>query len=124
MARLPLANFRRSSIDQLIEEHLVGMVYDYSLIGKNNLEGEGGFWAWWHPAYNLIRISPDCSIKKDKYFENLVIVHEWLHAYEDLILEMPTRFTENQIGWWAAYHNKKDPGLATYVRNKFADFGF
>lgn len=124
MAKSLLANFRRSSIDQLIEEHLVGMVYDYSLIGKNNLEGEGGFWGWWNPAYNLIRISPDCSIKKDKYFENLVILHEWLHAYEDLILEVETRSKEKQIDWWAAHHNKRDLGLATYVRNKFAEFGF
>lgn len=123
MARLPLANFCRSSIDQLIEEHLVGMVYDYSLIGKNNLEG-GGFWGCWNPAYNLIRISPDCSVKKDKYFENLVILHEWLHAYEDLILEMPTRFKENQIDWWANYHHHRDCGLITRIRNKFTDFGF
>lgn len=124
MAKSPLAKFCRSSIDELIEEHLVGMVYDYSLIGKNGLKREVGLWGRWIPAYNLICISPDCSIKNGKYFESLVIIHEWLHAYEDLILEMPTRFGENQIDWWAAYHSKRDRGLDTYVRNKFIDFGF
>lgn len=123
MAKSPLANFRRSSIDQLIEEHLVGMVYDYSLIGKDGLQ-EDGLWGEWNPAYNLIRISPDCSIKNDKYFEGLVIIHEWLHAYEDLILEVETISKEKQIDWWANYHYHKDHGLITYIRNKFADFGF
>lgn len=85
------------------------MVYD-----RNHYMTEGGeYLGIWHYEKWRVYIYPDIKQKKD---EDITIVHEWLHAYETVILE--TMFTESQIDWWAHFHFRK----AEYIRSFFPDF--
>ena len=116
MSPSQLREFNRRSIDHLIEEG-IHMVYDHHLMEENEN------WGIWEPSYDLIRINPNVE-KKGRNFADLVIVHEWLHPFEDLVLERSKRFKETQIDWWAAYHLQRDPKIGDYIRSFFLEYGF
>ena len=117
MPRSPLRGFNRHSVDQLVEEG-VHMVYDHSLIKKDEYLG------LWIFQYNLVSINPTARINYGKLVEDETIIHEFLHGYEDLILNPPRDFRESQIEYWARFHRLRDSGLAAYIRKPFKDFGF
>jgi hypothetical protein len=112
----PLRDFNRRSVDELLEEG-VHMVYDHSMIREER-------WGFWQADYFLIGINPNLMATVGRKEENVTIIHEWLHAYEDLILDVSRRFKESQIDWWAYRHLERDSGLAEYIRNSFQDYGF
>jgi len=102
-----LRGFSRQSIDELADLR-VHLVYDHSLIGSL-------FDGLWYPCHGLISINPELKgIRKKR-----TIIHEGLHAYENLILKVKNRFPEKQIDEWAVYHLKKDSGLASYMLEMF-----
>ena len=112
MFKSPLQGFDYRSVDDIINEG-VDMVYDY-----NNHMNEGGeFWGTWLYEKSRVYISPDIIEKK---VEDITIVHEWLHAYETIILE--TQFSDSQIDWWAHFHLRKHRTLADYIRGFFPEF--
>ena len=80
------------------------MVYDYSLI-KSKWHGI------WYPLHDLICINPKTKGKDRKR----TIVHEGLHAYEELILEVENRFPDPEIELWAIRHLERDPLIANYM---------
>lgn len=70
--RNELRRFSSKSIEDLINAGL-RMVYD------KNCKADG----FYYPDLKMVEIKPN-----PKQYENLVILHEWLHAYEDLILKI------------------------------------
>lgn len=107
----PLRDFNRRSVDDLIEQGIT-MVYDrYHTVTK------GENWGMWIPWNDKIYISP---VIKNTKSEDLTIVHEWIHAYEDRILLK--EFREAQVEWWAHYHLRRDEWLAYYIRTFFPEF--
>lgn len=112
MSHSPLRGFNRRSVDQLVDDEGVIMIYDYSLLKQSRYLG------LWHIDYNLIRIKPEL----ERAVEDQTITHEMLHPYEDLILEQ--EFSEDQIDWWARFHIQRDPGLPDHIRNHYRAFGF
>ncbi len=95
------------------------MKYDVS-IRKIKIYGQ------WDPEDFLVKIEPTAHKKPKGPVENVTILHEWLHAYEDLVLDELThnRYRDSQIDWWAHYHNRKNPHLAPYIRAYFLEEGF
>lgn len=112
----PLRDFNRRSVDELVEEG-VHMVYDFSMI-------RGEHWGYWQVEYTFIGINPNLIVTAGKSEEDITIIHEWLHAYEDLTLDVRRRFEEAQIDWWAYHHHQRDRLLAEYIRGFFEDRGF
>ena len=112
----PLRDFNRRSVDDLFEEG-VHMVYDFFMIRGTDL----GYWQF---NYNFIGINPNLIITAGKVEEDITIIHEWLHAYEDLILDVPRSFKESQVDWWAYHHQQRDSLLAAHIRSYFEDHGF
>lgn len=110
-----LRGFNRDSVNELVEEG-VHMIYDSSL-------DEQKPWCIWVPEFDLIRVSPTIKLK-GREFEDQAIVHEWLHAYEDLILDVFKRHKEPKIDKWARRHIKRDRDLPDYIRSFFKDYGF
>lgn len=110
----PLRNFNRHSIDELISEG-VEMRYDRSLRRKN-------YWGLWKFEEYSVRINPYVQKQKGKKIEDMVIVHEWLHAYEDIILDLSKDFRETQIDWWAYFHLRRDKYIAEHIRSFFPEF--
>ena len=100
-----LRRFSENTIDDLLENG-VEMVY------KKNIKADG----WYSPDTNLIEIKP----AKNRRYEDVTILHEWLHAYEDIILDK--RHTEGQIDWWAYYHYRENKDLVDYIRSFFEEF--
>ena len=76
------------------------MVYDFSLIKDE-------YWGWWVPEYKLIRINPLLKKKKNKELGDLTILHEWLHAYEDLLTGAKRGVPESLIDQWAEHYRKE-----------------
>ena len=110
-----LKNFTHHSIEDLIDEYNMEMKY------SSNLEAIG-LWGQYHPDNNLVLINPHIG---DVLTEDLVIMHEWLHAYAECILEKD--FTEKQIDWAAEWHQKRDlVGLSKvdYLRSFYHREGF
>ncbi len=110
-----LKNFSYHSIEELIEEHDIQMRY------SSKLE-DLGLWGQYHPEDNLVLINP---YLENREIEDLVVLHEWLHAYADCILEKD--FTEKQIDWGAEWHLKQDlVGLSKvdYLRSFYHKEGF
>ena len=116
MSLSPLHGFNRRSVDELVGEG-VHMVYDFSMI-------RGEDWGYWMIDYFLAGINPNIIITAGRKIEDLVIVHEWLHAYEDIILGVPKRFQETKIEWWAKYHLQRDCRIAEHIRGFHEEFGF
>lgn len=116
MTQSRLARFDIESIDALILNG-VHMIYDNSLIKDEQYMG------WWVPEYKLIRINPILRLKKHKDLADLTILHEWLHAYEDIITRAKKRVKEDLIDQWAE-HYRKETDLAQYIRNNFKLYGF
>lgn len=116
MPTSPLRGFNRGSINELIYEG-IEMIYCPSLIKKN-------YWGLWMYDECIIKINPDLIHHHGKAIEDFVIVHELLHSYEDMILNLPTDFRETQIDWWAYYHLRKDKDIANYMRSFFSEQGF
>ncbi len=113
----PLRLFDYNAIEDLLEDGIAMTYVPY--LDRINL------WGQWDPQKALVRINPQLSRQEGSAMEDVIILHEWLHAYGDLILEVPdTRFRENQIEWWARYHYAQDSYLATYIRSFFQREGF
>jgi hypothetical protein len=110
----PLKLFGYSSIDYLVGEGI--QMLRCAKINGEEMEGE------WDPNINLIRI--DIRLGRNRKKEDLVIIHEWLHAYEDLVLKKSPRFREFQIDWWSQFHYKKDPKMGLYIRSFYKAEGF
>ena len=109
-----LRKFNRGSIDELITEG-VEMEYHRSLIRKK-------YWGLWKYDSYLIQINPKLIHYRGRVFEDVVIIHEWLHAYEDIILDLEKDFRETQIDWWAYFHLRRDPYIGEYARSFFPEF--
>ena len=116
MSASPLRGFNRCSIDELIREG-IDMVYSPSLIKKN-------YWGLWIYDEGIIKINPKLRHHHGKAIEDFVIVHELLHSYEDMVLNLSTDFRETQIDWWAYYHLRRDQDIANYMRSFFSEQGF
>ena len=114
MSSSPLCDFDRRSIEELIGEG-VEMKYDHSLSQKK----PSGLWRY--DEY-LVCINPTIQEMKGEIFEDIVILHEWLHAYEDIILDSYKDFRETQIEWWAHAHLRRDRYIAKYARSFFPEF--
>ena len=112
MPKSPLRRFDHFSVERLINEE-VDMVYDRN----HYMTKAGRFSGIWHEEKSRIYIYPGITEKK---VEDVTIVHEWLHAYEDIILERT--FQEAQIEWWAHFHLRRDHMFADYIRSFFPDF--
>jgi len=102
---LSLQDFNRHWVDYLVQEG-VGMIYDYSMLKDDP-------WGEWIPDLNLIGINPFTRLK-GKRIEDHTITHEWLHAFEYLVLE--TTHSEKQIDRWAWFHYRRTPDLTDYIR--------
>lgn len=116
MSLSPLRGFNRRSVDQLLEAG-VHMVYDFNMIRSEN-------WGYWMLDYRLIGINPNIVVTAGKKTEDHVIVHECLHACENLILGVRKRFRESQIDYWAHHHLGRDRFIAEYIRDGYEYFGF
>ena len=113
--RTILKNFDYHSIDELVDEHDLRMKY------SSQLE-DIGLWGQWQPDENLVLINPYLESRE---IEDLVVLHEWLHAYAECILEKD--FTEKQIDWGAEWHLRRDlVGLSRvdYIRSFYNHEGF
>ncbi len=116
MSRSPLSGFNRRSIEELISEG-VEMIYHPSLIKKQ-------YWGFWNYNEYMVQINPNLINYLKEGFEDVVIVHEWLHAYEDIILDTENDFRETQIDWWAYFHLRRDQHIGKYIRSFFSEQGF
>jgi len=116
MSPSPLRAFNRGSIEELISEG-VEMTYHPPLVKKN-------LWGLWRYDEYSITINPELIHYQGKAVEDMVIVHEWLHAYEDIILDCKKDFREKQIDWWAYFHLRRDQDIANYIRSFFSEQGF
>ncbi|MFH1683147.1 MAG: hypothetical protein ABIA37_05105 [Candidatus Woesearchaeota archaeon] len=96
-----LRDFSTRNIEDLLREG-VHMVY------QSPIKADG----YYSPDSGLIEIKPN-----PKQYEDVTILHEWLHAYEDRILDL--KFREKQIDWWAYYHYKNNKSLVDYIRSFF-----
>ena len=111
-------NFGYHSIDELLEQ---GVTMDFRKFKKN--------WGIWMPDQLLVSIS---TTHPSKDAENVTIAHEWLHAYEDLILyphpnfdvTLASRSPDIVIDEYAKWHVKNDPELVEYIRSYFKNEGF
>src|SRR3989344_5602735 len=112
MSKSPLGDFNYSAVNYLIHQD-VDMVYDY---GHHMTQG-GELLGIYHYEKRRVYIYP--SIKQ-KRLEDITILHEWLHAYERVMLDR--RFTECQVDWWAFYHHRRDRILVEYIRSLFPHF--
>jgi len=79
----------------------------------------------YQPETSLISINR--KIKKFyprtwKKEEDITILHEWLHAYEHVIVGR--NFSENQIEWWAQWYYREQYDLVPYIRSFFNEEGF
>ncbi|MEK6899826.1 MAG: hypothetical protein AABX05_01755 [Nanoarchaeota archaeon] len=115
----PLRKFSRSSIDELIDEDVSMRYYRDSVAIKNKKR-----LGLWNLNRTLIYINPTIVQQLGKYAEDVTIVHEWLHAYEDLLLDPLQIFREKQIDWWAYFHLRQDALIADYIRSFFHKQGF
>ena len=100
----PLRYFNLDSVRRLIDKG-VGMFYDHSL-RKDDPHGE------YFRGLNLIGINRRLKKKEEDH----TILHEWLHAYEEIILEDSS--SEESIDWWAEFHLNNNPGLVEYIRRE------
>ena len=115
----PLRDFDYNVIEDILEEGLQMVYHAYLERRSPKLYG------LWNPAEALVQINPFLRRQEGKELEDVIILHEWLHAYGDLILEVPNdRFREEQIHWWAQWHCRQDPYVATYIRSFFVREGF
>ena len=113
-----LRNFGYHSIDVLLEE---GVDMQYHPIEK--------CWGLWLPDNLKVQISPKHPSRND---EDVTILHEWLHAYEDLIVYLDDDFDitvgkrspDKVIDDYAYFHHSKDSDLVKYVRSFFENEGF
>ena len=111
-------NFGYHSIDELLEQ---GVTMEFKKFKKN--------WGLWIPDHLLVGIS---KTHPSRGAENVTIAHEWLHAYEDLILyshpdfevTLASRSPDIVIDEYAKWHVKNDPELVEYIRSYFKDEGF
>ncbi len=110
---LTLRDFNRDWIDYLARDG-VHMIYDYSM-KKNDPWGE------WIPGLKLIGINP-YTRKEGKYAEDRTIIHEGLHAFVDLVLELPHQEEEieKKVEEAEAYHYRRNGYLADYLRRSWA----
>lgn len=125
MISSPLRFFNKESIDTLLEKG-IDMQYHPNLLVPGT----------WDPTI-LVRCrgswdSEEIMIKIEKHenrdHENITILHEWLHAYEDLIVNahyqdltqrQKKRSRDGQIEWWAKFHYKNNPEVVEYIRQQF-----
>jgi len=109
MAILSLRDFNRHWVDYLVGEG-VRMFYDYSMLSCDPPSE-------WLPDLKLIGINPATRLE-GKRLEDHAINHEWLHAFEYLVmdLDLHTRHSEDQINWWAWFYYRNDPSLTDYIR--------
>ena len=111
--------FGRRAVDILLEDQ-IRMVY--------RKQKEDGLWK---PDKKKIQIRSELV---NKAYENLVILHEWLHAYEDLIihhgitgdlqLAIDKASPEQIIDHYAVWHCRTSPDLVDYIRGNFKDENF
>ena len=110
----PLQAFNRHSVDELVEDGVV-MVYDFYLLA------EGINLGMWMPRDHCVRINPIVR-EKGRIIEDITIAHEWLHAYDYMVLDQES--SEGQIEWWARSHLRTDPQLSDYIRSFYREYGF
>ena len=81
---------------------------------------------WFYPGVIMIQSG------LAKVTENRTILHEWLHAYEDLIvyphenlaITQASRSPEVIIEAYARWHHQQNHDLVKYIRNYFKENGF
>ena len=110
MTPSPLRLFDWSSVEYMVNEG-VRMMYDPWL---EKIVGE------WDSEHHKVRISRNLPPEE----EDITIVHEWLHAFEDLVLNIDDFFRDSQIEWWARFHYRTNPELVQYIRSFYQRNGF
>ncbi len=111
-----LKNFSQESIDRLIEKGVI--------MRHLELDEDLGLWI----PCSIVAIQKNLSMRS----ENRTIVHEWLHAYEDIILyphpnfeiTIASRSPETIIEAYARWHHQQNPDLVRYIREQFREHGF
>lgn len=109
MPKLTLRDFDYCWIDYLTKEG-VRMIYDYSM-KKNDPRGE------WILDLKLVGINPYTRLE-GKTIEDRTILHEGLHAFVDLVLELPheKEEIEKKVEEAEAYHYRRNKMYADYIR--------
>jgi|SRR3989338_5180684 len=110
-------NLSFESIDDLVNQ---GVTMKYSHLQNS--------WGLWIPQILQIKISPGHRRRR----ENRLILHEWLHAYEDLILYphpdykvvTASRSPDPVIDKYAIWYQKHHSDLIEYIRELFRQEGF
>jgi len=109
MPTLTLRDFNYYWIDYLAREG-VRMIYDYSMM-RDDPRGE------WILDLRIIGINPYTQLE-GKVIEDRTIIHEGLHAFVDLVLELPHDIEkiERKVEEAEAYHYHRNKMYADYMR--------
>ena len=108
-----------SPLERFCHKEIVSLIHDHVRMLRSPYLYDLNMYGLWIPQKSLILIHDDFA---DEDFENRVILHEWLHAYEQM--RYYDRSRDTRIDYWADKYYREQPGLAWYIRKRFKSKGF